>query len=154
VHPVGGRLPVLGEVDVHRVHADGRRLAQMVQRAVAGDAVQPRPHVDRPLVSEHRVEGGCEDLLQHVLRVLLGGEHVAAERQQPALVARHQRLEGVMIAPAHERDQPLVALQAQQRRLGMGARGAGVFEDGDFQEKRSAGRVSGGWNPPPGEKLL
>ena len=46
---VGRRLPVLGEVDVHRVHADGLRAAQMVERAVAGDPVQPRPHVDLAL---------------------------------------------------------------------------------------------------------
>ena len=44
---VGGRQAALGEVDVHRVDADRLLLAQVVERAVAGDAVQPRPHVDR-----------------------------------------------------------------------------------------------------------
>ena len=86
-------------MDVHRVDADRLRAAQVVQGAVARDPVQPRPHVDRPLVGEHRVERGGEDLLQHVLGVLARGEHVAAEREQPRLVARDERLERGLVAP-------------------------------------------------------
>ena len=48
------------------------RAAQVVERAVARDPVQPRAHVDLAVVREHRVEGGREDLLQHVLGVLPG----------------------------------------------------------------------------------
>jgi len=44
------RLAALGEVDVHRVHADRRRPAQVVQRAVARDPVEPGPHVDLAIV--------------------------------------------------------------------------------------------------------
>ena len=106
---------VFGEVDVHRVHADGGGAAQVVERAVAGDAVEPGPDVDLALVGEDRVEGGGEDLLQDVLGVLARAEHVAAEGQQARLVARAQRLEGGVMAPAGEGDQPLVGLQAQQR---------------------------------------
>ena len=113
---VGRRLAALGEVDVHRVDADRLLAAQMVQRAVARDPVQPRPHVDRPLVAEDRVERGGEDLLQDVLGVLARAEHVPAEREQAGLVARDQRLEGRMVALADERDEALVRLQAQQRR--------------------------------------
>ena len=80
---VGRRLAALGEVDVHRVDADRLLAAQVVQRAVAGDPVEPRPHVDRAVVAEDRVERGGEDLLQDVLRVLARAEHVAAEREQP-----------------------------------------------------------------------
>ncbi len=79
---LAGRDAPFGEVDVHRVHADGRGAAQVVERAVARDPVEPRPHIDLALVGEDRVEGGREDLLQHVLGVLLGGEHVPAEGEQ------------------------------------------------------------------------
>ena len=103
-------------MDVHRVDADRLRAAQVVERAVARDAVEPRPHVDRPLVGEHRVERGGEDLLQHVLGVLLGAEHVAAEREQPRLVAADERLEGAVVAAPDERDEPLVRLETEQRR--------------------------------------
>ena len=88
----------------------------MVERAVARDPVQPRPHVDLALVGEHRVEGGGEHLLQDVLGVLARAEHVPAEGQQARLVARAEDLEGGVLAAAGERDQALVRLQAQQRR--------------------------------------
>jgi hypothetical protein len=122
---VRGRLPVLGQVDVHRVHADRLRASQVVQRPVARDPVQPRPHVDRPVVGQHRVEGRREDLLQHVLRVLLRGQHVPAEREQPRLVARHQRLEGMVVPAPDHGDEALVRLQTQQGRATMHAGDAG-----------------------------
>ena len=122
----GGRA-ALGQVDVHRVDPDGLGAAQVVQRAVARDPVQPRPHVDRPVVGEHRVERGGEDLLQHVLGVLARGQHVAAERQQPRLVAGDQRLEGRLIPAPNERDEPLVRLQSEQWRASVKAGRAGVL---------------------------
>ena len=67
---VGGGGAVVGQVDVHRVDADGLDPAQVVEAAVARDPVQPRPHVDRPVVGEDRVERGGENLLQDVLGVL------------------------------------------------------------------------------------
>jgi hypothetical protein len=115
-------------VDVHRVHADGLRAPQVVERPVARDPVQPGPRVDRPLVGEDRVEGGGEDLLEHVLGVLLGGEHVPAEGQQARLVARDEGLEGVVVPAPDERDQALVGLQAQQWRAPVEAGRAGVLE--------------------------
>ena len=102
--------------DVHGVLSGRLRAAQVVQRAVAGDPVQPGPGVDRPVVGADRVEGGGEDLLQHVLRVLLRAEHVAAEGEQARLVALDERLEGAVMAAPGEGDQPLVGLQPQQRR--------------------------------------
>jgi hypothetical protein len=125
---VGRRRAALGQVDVHRVDADRLRAPQVVERAVARDPVQPRPHVDRTVVREHRVEGGGEDLLQHVLRVLLGGQHVAAEGEEPRLVARHQRLERRLVATPRERDETLVRLQSEQGRTTMEAGGAGVLK--------------------------
>ncbi len=41
---------------------------------------------------------------------------MAAEGQQPRLVAPHERLEGGVLAAARKGDQALVGLQAQQRR--------------------------------------
>ncbi len=125
---VGGRLPVLGEVHVHRVDADRGGAAQVVERAVARDAVQPRAHVERTAVGDHRVERRGEDLLQHVLGVLARAQHVAAEGQQARLVARHQRLVGRLVPAARERDEALVALQAQQGRRAAQAGGVGMGE--------------------------
>ncbi len=124
-------MPLLGEVDVHRVDADGGCAAQVVERAVAGDAVEPGPHVDLALVGEHGVEGGGEHLLEDVLGVLARAEHVPAEGQQAGLIARAEDLEGGVLAAAGERDQPLVGLQAQQGRRPAQARdAAGVCECG------------------------
>ena len=126
-------MPLLGEVHVHRVHADGGRAAQVVERAVARDPVQPRPHVDLALVGEDGVEGGGEHLLQDVLGVLARGEHVPAEGQQARLVARAEHLEGGVLAAAGERDEPLVGLQAQQCRRAAQARDAArMCESGDL----------------------
>ncbi len=132
-HLVAGGDAVLGEVDVHAVHADGGGAAQMVEGAVAGDAVEPGPHVDLALVCEHGVEGGGEHLLEDVLGVLTRAEHVAAEGQQARLVARAERLEGGRLALAGERYEALVGLQAQQSRRAAQARhGAGMWESGDL----------------------
>ena len=113
---VGGARAVLGEVDVHRVDADRLDPAEVVEAAVASDPVQPRPHVDRALVGEDRVEGGGEDLLEDVLGVLARAEQVPAERQQPRVVARHEHLERGRVAAPDQRDQALVGLEPQQRR--------------------------------------
>ena len=125
--PVARGHAVVGEVDVHRVDAHRGRAAQVVERAVARDPVQPRARVDLALVGEHRVEGRGEDLLQDVLGVLARAEHVAAEGEQARLVARAERLEGGVLAAPRERDQALVGLQAQQRRRpAQGGRCAGM----------------------------
>ena len=108
--------PVLVRMDVHRVLALGDRPPQVVQAAVAGDPVEPRPGGDRPLVGEHRRVGGDEDLLEHVLRVLLRVEQVPAEGEQAGLVAVEQDLEGPIVPVANQSDEPLVALQPKQRR--------------------------------------
>ena len=132
---VAGGDAVLGEVDVHRVDADGGGAAQMVERAVARDPIEPGAHVDLALVGEDCVEGRGEHLLQDVLGVLAGGEHVPAEGQQARLVARAEHLEGGVLAAAGERDQALVGLQAQQRRRPAQARDAArVCECGDLHD--------------------
>ncbi len=78
---------------------------------------------------------GGEDLLEDVLRVFARPEHVAAEREQPRLVALHERLEGAVMAAPHERDELLVGLKPEQ---GRAARERGepcsVLECGRFQD--------------------
>jgi hypothetical protein len=116
VHGVGSGGPAVALEDVHRVLAGRGRAAQVVEAAVARDAVEPRAGVDRPLVGEHRVERGGEDLLQHVLGVLGRAEHVAAEGEEARLVALDERLEGRVLTLAGHRDQLLVALKPVQGR--------------------------------------
>ena len=125
---VGGGRAVLGQVDVHRVDADGLDPAEVVEAAVAGDPVQPRPHVDRALVVEDRVERGGEDLLEHVLGVLARAEQVPAERQQARVVARDEDLKGGRAAPPDQRHQTFVGLQPQQRRARVKADSSRVSE--------------------------
>ena len=70
-----------------------------------------------------------EDLLEHVLGVLGRAQHVAAEGEQPRVVALEQDLEGVLVAVADQRDEPLVALQLEQGRpAAEQAAAAGVCE--------------------------
>ena len=84
----------------------------MVEAAVAGDPIEPRADGDRALVGEHRAVGVDEDLLEDVLGVLGGAQHLAAEAEQARLVALDECVEGVLVAVAGQRDQLLVALEA------------------------------------------
>ena len=68
------------------------------------------------IVCVERLERGGEDLLEDVLGVLSGAEHVAAEGKEPGLVALHERLEGALMTSPDECDQPLVGLQPEQGR--------------------------------------
>jgi hypothetical protein len=86
----------------------------VVQAAVAGDPVQPRPGVDGPVVRADRVERGGEDLLEHVLGVLLAAEHVATEGEQAGLVTLNQSLESAVMPAPDERDQALIGLKPKQ----------------------------------------
>ena len=129
---VGGGGAVVGQMDVHRVDADRLRPAQVVEAAVAGDPIQPRPHVDRAVIGSNRVEGGGEHLLKDVLGVLAGAQQVAAERQQARVVARYEDLECVAVTPAYVGDQALVRLQPEQRAAPVQPNRAGVSECRDF----------------------
>ena len=104
---------------VHRVVAvrfDGA--PEVVEAAVARDAVEPSPRDDRSVVGEHRAVRRDEGLLQYVLGVLGRADHVATEGEQARLVAAEESFERARVAAAHEPHQLLVALQAQQRRSG------------------------------------
>ena len=102
-------------VDVHRVLPLGDRPPKVVQAAVPGDAVEPRPHVDGPRVGQHRRVRVDEDLLEHVLGILRRAQHVPAEGQEARLVAVHESLEGSVVAAPYERDELLVPLKPQER---------------------------------------
>ena len=114
---VGGcRAAVVGVLVHHLVGAFGHRPAQMVQAAVAGDPVEPRLDLDVAVVLEDRLVGRDEDVLEHILRVLLGGKHVPAEGEQARLVAIPEGLERPRLTVANHRDQLLVALKADEGR--------------------------------------
>ncbi len=57
---------------------------------------------------------GEEDVLEGVLRLLAAAEHVAAEGEQPAVVAVVDRLEGGGVAGAQPLDEPVVAQPAEE----------------------------------------
>ena len=134
VDGVRRRGAVVALEHVHRVLARGLRPAQMVQAAVARDPVEPRSRIDRPVVGTDRVEGRGEDLLEHVLRVLARAEHVAAESEQPRLVALHERLERAVMAASYKRHELLVSLEPEQGRTARERRKpCRVLECGCFQ---------------------
>ena len=110
------RGAVLVRVDVHRVLALRHGLAKVVEAAVAGDAVEPRPRVDRAVVGQDRLVGGDVDLLEDVLGVLGRGEHSAAEGKEPHVVAVDERFEGPLLPGPDHRDEPLVPLELEQGR--------------------------------------
>ena len=103
-------VPFWCGMDVHRVLALGHGAAQVVEAAVAGDPVEPRPHVDLALVLEHRRVGVGEDLLEDVLGVLAALQHRLAEAEQAGVVAVEQRLEGAVVAGPDQLDEALVGL--------------------------------------------
>ncbi len=106
----------------------------MVEAAVAGDPVKPGAEVDLALVGEHRSVGVDEDLLEDVLGVLGGAQHLPAEAEQAALVAVDERLEGAGVATPRHRDQAVVALELEQRRApGEQSALTGVCECGCLQ---------------------
>jgi hypothetical protein len=122
----------------------------VVQAAVARDAIQPRAHVERALVGDHRVERRREELLQHVLGVLARAEHVAAERQQPGLVAGDECLVGGLVAAPRQRDEPLVGLDPEQGRRAAQASGIDVTESGGFHAREEGARAEEHERAPEG----
>jgi hypothetical protein len=90
------------------------------QAAVAGDRVQPGLEADLAAGRPHGAVGGHEGVLQGVLGLLAGAEHVAAEREQTAVVAVEDQLEGAVVAGADAGDQRLVRAPATHARAGTG----------------------------------
>jgi hypothetical protein len=79
-----------------------------------GDAVEPRPQVDRPAVGAHRPIRVQERLLHDVLRPRPRQEPAAVAQERTA-VAVDDRLERPVVAGARQVDEPLVVLRAEHR---------------------------------------
>jgi hypothetical protein len=116
VNRVGRRCAAVALEGVHLVLTQRVWAAKLIETAIARDPVEPGPGVDRAVVGADGVERGGEHVLEHILRVLLGAEHVTAEREQSRLVALNEGLEGCVVTAPDQRDEPLVALEAEQRR--------------------------------------
>ena len=87
--------------------------AQLVQRGVVDDPVQPRAQVAHLIAALECAPGGQVRLLARVLGARLG-QIPAGGAQQHAAVALDDRLERPLVPGARKYDQPLVGLGAQQ----------------------------------------
>ena len=114
-----GKRTNVGEQPEHRIReAGGRDLhvldrllatgAKLREAAVARDRVEPGLEPDRLAARGEVAVGGYEGLLDSVLGLLLGAEHVAAEREQPAVVAVVDHLECGFVPAPDLVDQALV----------------------------------------------
>jgi hypothetical protein len=89
-------------------------VAQLPQRGVDRDAMDPGAEAARGAVPDERLVGVEQRLLDGVLGPVLG-QDAAARAKQRAAVAADQRLERLVATRGGELDQPLVALQTKQR---------------------------------------
>ena len=94
----------------------GGRAAHVVDAAVVGDAVEPRPHGDLAVAGAQGAVGAQEDVLHDVLGLGVPAQHVAHVGEQALVVAVVEHAERVLAAGAEEREQLLVGAQPQQRR--------------------------------------
>jgi hypothetical protein len=94
----------------------GLRLAEVVERAVAGDPVEPGAEVDLAVVGDHRLVGIDEDLLKHVLCIFGRTDHLTAEAEQAALVAIDDHVEGSGVPGPDEGDELFIPLHLEQGR--------------------------------------
>ena len=121
VHLVGGREAALGQVDVHRVHADRLRARRWLsERLRAIRYSHGRTLISRSSASI-ALKAAAKTSCSTSSASSRDDEHVPAERQQPRLIARHQRLEGAVVAAPDQGDEALIGLQAQQRRAAVKA---------------------------------
>ena len=114
---LGGSAFVGHRNHVHRLLRVGLGLAQVVEGAVAGDPVKPGPQVDLSVVGDHRLVGVDEDFLENVLGILCRTDHLAAETQQPRLIAVDDDVEGAGVSAPDQSDQLLVTLELEQGRF-------------------------------------
>ncbi len=111
LHLLLGRRPAAQRVLELRVVVAGD--AQLVQRGVVDDPVQPRAQVAHLIAALECAPGGQVRLLARVLGARLG-QIPAGGAQQHAAVALDDRLERPLVPGARKYDQPLVGLGAQQ----------------------------------------
>ena len=129
----------------------GRPVAQVVQRRVADDPVEPRPQLDLGVAAAQGLERLAEGVLGDVLGAAADDRRGEAVERPP--VAPHDLLEGALVALAHQAHQPPVRLRAQRRAEdeagGQATRGRGYRVDSHAgiplaPREGSAGR---GWSP-------
>ena len=118
--PLGGLDRVVQRLARHVEHVGGgrHRAAQVVDAAVVGDAVQPRPHVDLARVGPQRAVRADVDVLQHVLGILARprAQHLPDVGEQALAIAVVDHAERVVAPGPEQRQELLVGAQAQQRR--------------------------------------
>jgi hypothetical protein len=111
---------LVGEAERGRLLVGELRLraasAQHADALVARDPVEPWAHAQVPLGADDPAIGVDEGLLDGVLRLVPGAEHVAAEREQVAVVTLVEGLEGRVTAGADPLDEPLVGREPEQPR--------------------------------------
>jgi hypothetical protein len=90
-----------------------RPVAEVVQRRVADDPVEPGPQLDLRLGAAQREQRLREGVLGDVLGAAADDRRGEAVQRPP--VAPHDLLEGAVVAVAHEVDEPPVRLRAQRR---------------------------------------
>ena len=123
------------DLEVGRAH----RAAQHVERAVAHDGEEPGLERHLAAVGAQGGQGADEGVLDDLLGVVVrAAEHLARVAGEPLLVARVDRVEGAVVARAHEVDELLV---------GGGPVGGGVKEDRHDSRLRPDGLSS---QPPEG----
>jgi hypothetical protein len=102
--------------DVEEVDRRRQRAAQLVDAAVVGHAVQPGAQRHRAVVLAQGAVGAQEHVLQGVLGVgPRARQHLARVGEQPLAVAVVDDAERVVVAHPEQRDQLVVAAQAQER---------------------------------------
>ena len=114
------RAPLLGVLEDHAVGAHAREL---VEGAVAHEAVQPRAQLDVALVAAQRAAGAEHRLLHDVLGLVgrLAEDLAGVALERPA-VALEDLVERAVLAPAEGGDEALVVGFAAAVKHGTGSR--------------------------------
>jgi hypothetical protein len=128
LHRVGGllasrvhdlRLAIL-VVDERRRRELRPALAQVVDREIRDDAIEPRRELVREIEALEAAEYPQKSLLREVLGVLVGRDHVARDPDGARFVTAHESLERLFLATLGARDELVVArpVHLERRELG------------------------------------
>ncbi len=102
---------------VEQIRRCRRRAPQLVDAAIVGHAVQPRPQRDRPPADPQRLVSAQEDVLHGVLGVgARPRQHLTRVGEQADAVAVVDRAEGVLAARSEEGDELVIGSQPQESR--------------------------------------
>ena len=110
---LGGGRAGAGDEVVGELGRRGRPVAEIVQRRVADDPVEPGAQLDLGVAAAQRLERLAEGVLGDVL--VAAADDRGGEPAERAAVAPHDLLEGALVAFADEPDQPPVGLGAERR---------------------------------------